>query len=387
MEEKTMKVLLALVRSALTGDKIPQEIQAEYTAEQLPALIKTAHKQDIAHLVVHGLKQNGLLTDAEKRLEQYIHKAVFRHEGLVFEYGQICDTLEKAQIPFLPLKGSILRNYYPEAWMRTSCDIDILVRREHLEAAVAQLITDLQYEEKERATHDVSLFSPSGVHLELHFDLVEEDRANNATAVLNTVWDDVSLCEGSQYHCQMSDAFFYFYHIAHMAKHFETGGCGIKPFIDLWILDNRPSSDQEKRERLLENSGLMQFARVCQKLSKAWMDGEEMDALSLQMQNFILHGGVYGSADNRVLLQQKKHGGKIGYIFSRMFVPYARLKRYYPILEKHRWLTPFMQVRRWFMLLNPRIRKMARKELKTNNNVEKSQAEEMKGFLDAIGLQ
>ena len=149
MEEKTMKLLLALVRSALTGDKIPQEIQAEYTAEQLPALIKTAQKQDIAHLVVFGLKQNGLLTDAEKRLEQYIHKAVFRHEGLVFEYGQICDTLEKAQIPFLPLKGSILRDYYPEAWMRTSCDIDVLVRREDLDVAVACLTDHYGYDETE----------------------------------------------------------------------------------------------------------------------------------------------------------------------------------------------------------------------------------------------
>lgn len=387
MEEKTIKLLFALVRSALTGDKIPQDVHAQYTSEQLPDLIKTAQKQDIAHLVVFGLKQNGLLTDAEKRLEQYIHKAVFRHEGLVFEYGQICDTLEQAQIPFLPLKGSILRDYYPQAWMRTSCDIDILVRREHLEDAVAYLTQNLQYEEKERATHDVSLFSPSGVHLELHFDLVEEDRANNATAVLNTVWDDVSLCDGRQYHYQMSDAFFYFYHIAHMAKHFELGGCGIKPFIDLWILERRPTADNEKREQLLENSGLTQFARACRKLSKAWLEGEEMDELSLQMQSFILHGGVYGSADNRVVLQQKKHGGKIGYIFSRMFVPYERLKRYYPVLEKHRWLTPIMQVRRWFMLLNPRIRKMAKKELKANSNLGKAQAEEMHVFLDSIGLQ
>lgn len=386
MEEKTMKLLLALVRSALTGDKIPQDIQAEYTAEQLPDLIKTAHKQDVAHLVVFGLKQNGLLTDAEKRLEQYIHKAVFRHEGLVFEYGQICKALEQAQIPFLPLKGSILRDYYPEAWMRTSCDIDILVRREHLESAVAYLTQNLQYEETERATHDVSLFSPSGVHLELHFDLVEEDRANNATEVLNTVWDDVSLCSGCQYRYQMSDAFFYFYHIAHMAKHFELGGCGIKPFIDLWILEHRPTTDKERRERLLQESGLTQFALACQRLSRVWLESEGMDELSLQMQNFILHGGVYGSADNRVVLQQRKHGGKLGYIFSRMFVPYERLKRYYPVLEKHRWLMPFMQVRRWFMLLNPRIRKMAKKELKTNSNLDKAQAEQMKVFLDNIGL-
>ncbi len=387
MEQTTLQLLFKLVKSALTGAKLSQDDKAEYKTEQLPALIKTAQKHDIAHLVVFGLKHNGLLTDAEKRLEQYMHKAVFRHEGMRFEYEQLCAALEKAQIPFLPLKGAILRDYYPEAWMRTSCDIDILVRREHLEDGVLCLTQNLQYEEKGRATHDVSLYSPSGVHIELHFDLVEEDHANNATGVLHTVWDDVRLRDGCAYWYQMSDAFFYFYHIAHMAKHFETGGCGIKPFIDLWILDNLPGADEEERRQLLEKGGLWQFTRVCQKLSRVWLNGEEMDDVSLQMQQFLLHGGVYGSADNRVILQQKKRGGRLGYIWSRMFVPYARLKRYYPILEKHRWLTPFMQVRRWFMLLRPDIRRMAKKELKANSSLDKGKADEMKAFLDTIGLQ
>ena len=387
MEQTTIQLLFKLVKTALTGEKLSQDEQAQYTAEQLPKLIQTAHKHDIAHLVVFGLKQNGLLSEAEKKLEQYMHKAVYRYEGLRFEYGQICDTLEQAQIPFLPLKGSILREYYPEAWMRTSCDIDVLVRREHLDDAVAQLTSNLQYEETERSTHDVSLFSPSGVHIELHFDLVEENCANNAIDVLNRVWDDVTLRQGKSYHYQMSDAFFYFYHVAHMAKHFEVGGCGIRPFIDLWILDNLPNADTEKRMQLIEKSGLLQFANVCQKLSRVWLGGEKTDEISMQMQAFLLHGGVYGSADNRVMLQQKKKGGKFGYIWSRMFIPYAKLKRYYPILEKHRWLTPIMQVRRWFMLLRPDVRKMAKKELRTNSNVEKSKAEEMHVFLDNIGLK
>ena len=46
------------------------------------------------------------------------------------EYENLCSAFEKAQIPFLPLKGSVIRKYYPEAWMRTSCDIDILVHDE-----------------------------------------------------------------------------------------------------------------------------------------------------------------------------------------------------------------------------------------------------------------
>ena len=111
-----------------------------------------------------------------------------------------------------------------------------------------------------------------------------------------------------------------------------------------------------------------------------------MDELSLQMQNFLLHGGVYGSTDNRVAIQQKKRGGRFGYLISRMFVPYSQLKRYYPILEKYRWLMPVMQVRRWFMLLDPSVAKMATKELSVNKTIDRNYVKEMADFQKKIGL-
>ena len=97
-------------------------------------------------------------------------------------------------------------------------------------------------------------------------------------------------------------------------------------------------------------------------------------------------GGVYGSTDNRVALQQKKKGGRIGYVLSRIFIPYAKLKRYYPVLEKHRWLMPFMQIRRWFMLLNPDVARMAKREMAVNGKLVKTKSDEMNNFLDYIGL-
>ena len=71
---------------------------------------------------------------------------------------------------------------------------------------------------------------------------------------------------------------------------------------------------------------------------------------------------------------------------SRMFIPYANLKRYYPVLEKHKWLMPIMQVRRWFMLLDPEVAKMAKSELRANGNMESSHAEQMDELLKNIGL-
>ena len=51
------------------------------------------------------------------------------------------------------------------------------------------------------------------------------------------------------------------------------------------------------------------------------------------------------------LTRSRKCGGKVRYIMSRIFLSYDSLKVLYPTLQKHRWLTPIMQVWRRFRLL------------------------------------
>ncbi len=386
INQNIIQVLFALVRSAIRGNQLSEQERALYSSDMLSSLLTLSKRHDITHLVAEGLNKNGLLEKENTEAGNEIIKAFYRHAQLSYEYVVVCDALEAAHIPFIPLKGSVLRLWYPEPWMRTSCDIDILVHREHLEQAISYLVETLEYTEHERATHDVSLFSKSGKHIELHFDLVEEGRAGDAIGVLKKVWEDVSLKAEKECWYEMSDEYFYFYHIAHMAKHFETGGCGIRPFIDLWILDHIDGADEEKRDELLEKGGLLKFADVARRLSKGWLENIPLDEVALKMQNFILSGGVYGSSKNRVALQQTKKGGKIGYVFSRIFIPYDKLRRYYPILEKYRWLTPFMQVRRWGMLFKPSVARMAKSELSANKNIDKSSAEEMNVFLNEVGL-
>ncbi len=379
-------MLFALVRSAIRGNQLSEQEIALYAEDMLSDLIAISKKHDISHLIVTGLKANGLLSRENKEAEKEIMQALYRYAQLSYEQETLCEALENAHIPFIPLKGSVLRQWYPEPWMRTSCDIDILVHREHLEQAISYLVETLDYTGHKRARHDVSLFSKGGKHIELHFDLVEEGRAGDAICILKDVWENVSLKSDKLYWYEMSDEYFYFYHIAHMAKHFEVGGCGIRPFIDLWILEHIDTADKSKRDDLLYRGGLLKFADVARKLSDCWLDGVSLDEVTLKMQNFILSGGVYGSSKNRVALQQTQKGGGIGYIFSRIFISYDKLKRYYPILEKHRWLTPIMQVRRWGMLLKPNVAKMAKSELAANKNIEKSFADDMNIFLNELGL-
>jgi len=310
MSKENIQILLELVGSAVCGKDLPEEVREWISPEIISEILRTAKLHDIDHLVALGLKKNGLITESNSGIERIIFKAIYRYQQLNFEYKRLCDALEASKIPFIPLKGSVLRKYYREPWMRTSCDIDVLVKRENLDYAVKYLTENLKYEEGERATHDVSLFSPAGIHVELHFDLVEEGRAQNAIGVLSTVWDDVSLAEGFEYRYEMSDEFFYFYHIAHMAKHFEVGGCGIRPFIDLWILDRLPDENRSARDGLLSRGGLLKFAEVARKLKiKKFSDEAVKFALSVLKKN-----GYLDEASNCVRIAERelrsKHYGK-----------------------------------------------------------------------------
>lgn len=152
--------------------------------------------------------------------------------------------------------------------MWTSCDIDILVYSDNLDVAIACLSYNVDYIVKERATHDISLFSPIGIHIELHFDLVKM-----RLIYCGVVWINIKLHEGCLHWYEMTDSFFYFYHVAHIAKHFEAGDCGISPFIDLWVLDHMENVKQSVRDRLLVQEWIISICRIRRQVkpSVVWM--------------------------------------------------------------------------------------------------------------------
>lgn len=382
MDRKTIQLMFALLRSAINGKELTQAEREQISEERVQAVFTLSEKHDLAHLVAFGLKQNGYEWDAKKS----ILKAVYRYERLNFELERLCRALEEAKICFIPLKGTVLRKYYPEAWMRTSCDVDVLVHEEDVETAAAVLEKCCGYIRGEKNGHDISFFTPGKEHIELHYDLVEDGIANASSRVLKAVWETATLREEQTHWYEMPDAVFYFYHIAHMAKHIENGGCGIRPFIDLWILDRIEGADLKKRDELLRSGELLIFAEAARRLSSMWMEEREADAVSQQLEEYVLCGGVYGSNENRITVQQQKKGGAVRYALSRIFLPYDTLKFHYPILEKHRWLTAVMQVRRWCKLVFCGHRRRVLRELSFNKGISASEAENARKLLKSIGL-
>ena len=367
--EKIIRTMMDLIASEACGKNIDKS-QYTLTDEELAKQYKLSKSHDLAHLVGDALIKNNLIGDGEikAKFQNQMMLAVYRYEKINYELGRLRKVLNEAKIPFIPLKGSVLRKYYPEPWMRTSCDIDVLVHESDLERAVSALTSAAGYKADSKGSHDVGMFSDSGVHLELHYSLIEDKIVGSAANILRIAWENASpVSDTSEY--VFGDDLFFFYHTAHMAKHFVNGGCGIRPFIDIWVLNHRVSFSRKKRDALLAEGGLLTFAKQAEVLSEAWFGNGEHTDITRRMQDYLLKGGVYGTTANRVSVQQIRKGGKIRYAFSRIWLQYDVLKFHYPSLERKRWLLPVFEVRRWFKLIFCGGFKRSVSELKLNSSM------------------
>ena len=389
MTDISTQAMFTFLREILHSSPVSDAVSDSWNAEDLAELYALAKKHDLAHVVGYAARLAGMPSEGEwaGRFKREEIAAVYRYESLRFELERLGGALQQAGIPFIPLKGSVIRGVYPEPWMRTSCDIDVLVHSEDLSRAADCLRDTLQYTGGDtKGTYDVQLRTPRRLHIELHYRLAEQGRVVCAEQTLDRVWEHLEPAEDGVCLRRMTDEMFFFHHIAHMAKHIEGGGCGVRPFLDLWILEHRVPHDRGRRDALLREGGLLTFADACRRLAESWFSDEPMDDVSERLQEFVLTGGVYGSQDNRVAVQQNKSGGKFRYALRRVFLPYDDLKYHYPVLQKHPWLTPVGHLRRWCKLLLRGGMPRAMRELQRNERMQTETVDRVAQLLQDVGL-
>ena len=373
-------VLFALLKAAVSKEKLTDEVKSACTDDMLEKVFVLAQKHDLAHLP--GCLDLPESAPAQK-MKKAAQMAMYRYVQLNYEYERICKVFDSGKIPYIPLKGAVIRGYYPAMWMRTSCDMDILVHEEDIPKAVALLVKELSYRtDGKKHYHDISLFSQSGVHLELHFSICENTQ--KLDGLLSQVWEYAKPVSGCRY--ELEKNYFVFYLLAHMSYHFAGGGCGLRSFLDLYLLQEQKRYDEEEMRKYLAQCGLEPFyAGVCA-LINVWFRGEERTELTKTMAQFLLTGGAYGSGEFYVAIQQQKQGGKVRYLLGRIFLPYKILKIRYRILEKIPVLYPVMVVWRWIETLFSGKAKRIASELDTTNRVEKKQADAVCALLNELGL-
>ena len=381
---ETQRRLIYLIRCAIRNENNPIIINEN----ELKQIIDLAKSQDMKHFVGWAVQKNGVKmnNDDLKDYRNEYYKAIRRTSIQDTEIQKLDALFEELGVDFILLKGSLIRNYYPEKWMRQSSDIDVLVKEEDINIVTESLVNSLGYRKGKREAHDIPLRSLTGQLLELHFVL--SMREWKAKPILDNVWNSCVLLPNKCHEYHMNDEFYYFYHMFHTAKHFHLGGCGVRAIIDTWVLNHAVGFVAEKRTQLLEEGGLLKFARTIEKISEKWFSDSsvELPKEESEVEDYILSGGVFG-ASQRVAAKQADKGTRLKFVLSRLF-PSAdsSIKYSYPILQKTKILLPFCWLHRLAKTVLTGKMKKANYELKESKS-KKEESREIEKMFQWLGLE
>ena len=121
-------------------------------------------------------------------------------------------------------------------------------------------------------------------------------------------------------------------------------------------------------------------------LADVWFDRAEHAPLTLNMEQFVLTGGVYGTHKNRIAVSQNKAGGKGKRILSMIFPPMENMKILYPVLKKCPLLLPFCYIARPFRIVfTGRLGKSLDK-LKAESSTSKEERDNVAKLFSDLGI-
>lgn len=253
--------------------------------------------------------QKNLEDNIRKKWKEKTEKAVRKNILLDIEREDLFNFCEKNKIWYLPLKGVILKNYYPQDGMRQMADNDILFDRTY-QREIYHWFTYRGYEAKyEVGNHDCYYKEPI-YNFEMHISLF----GNTHNPIWVEYYKDIEkrLCRDNVkkylYHFSRED--FYIYIMCHAYKHYDASGTGLRTLLDFYMYLKKEESNLDwiyiKNEtKKLEIEEFEEKSRIlCKKLFgneenlQARLTEEEKRLLD----RFVL-SGTYGTREQRIRKQ------------------------------------------------------------------------------------
>lgn len=346
--------------------------------------------QSITGLFWAGVQKREKMPEP-KFIEHFQKKEIqerFQYQHQQRESKRVIAMLEEEKMPYILLKGSRMRQFYPDPVARTSCDIDILFQGD--EARLHERMLGFGYEfEVDAGTTINYLCKP--VEFEMHRYLFDDKL--DFGGFFNKVWDySRPVKEGS---CErvLTEEFFYVYMIAHMAKHFARYGSGVRPVIDLYLYNSKPPKnfDPKEAEKILREIGLYDFEQRLKALTKAWFETGKLTEMDQKLTDYIMEAGIYG--DSRIMsaaavkdasqANEQRRRKILFYLFPSVRI----MKGLYPRLMKCPVMLPVAWVCRWCKGAFTDSREIATGKLKHYASIDEELVSHVSEMVKELGLE
>lgn len=284
------------------------------------------------------------------------------------EREKILSFLDQNGIWYLPLKGIILQNLYPQLGMRQMADNDILFDANY-RAELKKYMLDNGYKGGEHvgrtdaACHDTYVKAPF-YNFEMHYSL---HPATEKGIMLRNYYDNIKerliKDDGNSCGYHMSDEDFYIYVTTHAYKHYSHAGTGVRLLMDTYVYlsQKKDQLDFVYIEKELKDLGLADFEKMVRTLAfKIFSEPNHKNLIKFtgaeaEFLTYCIQSGVYGTTGNamKIKLNEISKGGKITFrvkmkYFMRRLIPGndCYMLRY-PFAYRHKILIPFVVIARF----------------------------------------
>lgn len=328
------RYLLALLRALLRGEGAP----LPFEGVSLAGVFDLARRHSVCGMALYALENAGadIPEDIAAKWRQERDLALFKDVSQAVELDNIKQAFESAGVRILPLKGSIIKQLYPQTDMRTMSDIDALIDPQNAQRA-REIMESLGYscEHFGYDVHDVYFKQPV-MNVEIHRALFGVEGKEFAE-IFADPWE---MCEHDGAVYSLAPDEFFAYILAHALKHIEEGGTGIRTVMDVWVCAHSDMEiDAKKALDVLAPSGRADDARALIALGEVWFGAGEYDEATSALQSYILSSGTYGTIANLAANKIRK-SGKAGYICGLIFPSFEKMRQHYPALNKAPVLLP-----------------------------------------------
>ena len=179
-EEKLQagRYIVELVSAVLAGrepDAKPEDLPVK-------AIYRMAKLHNLDCIVYDGMKRIAGEADADLMEEWANRNTICAAQGIMQqrEAKKLAKELPARGIRVLPLKGSILKEIYPQARYRQMADVDILIDRKNMEKA-HNVMKELGYQYKGGDSEDTvdKYYKPPCVSIEIHSHLMHYHAENH----------------------------------------------------------------------------------------------------------------------------------------------------------------------------------------------------------------
>jgi len=258
------------------------------------------------------------------------------------EIQKILNAFEKNKIKTLVVKGALMKNIYPQNYMRQMCDLDILVDTNHFKKA-SQVMDNIGYHKHFNHEKHLVFEKLPFMIVELHRKLVLEKDVVGYE-YFSDIWPLCIKYKDYENIYQLDIDNAYVFCMVHLLIHFKFTGIKVKDILDVYLYNEtyKDTLNYDKLSKIFDNLGIQDFAENIKNIAYKWFGTDEVEDFD-EVEKFILKGS---SLNNRVHYSIGVNNGKLNFLMKSLFPEMKTMREKFPILRKFPPLLPVMWITR-----------------------------------------